>query len=186
MHPSAMDLGCQLFQTRVAGVRRVLDIGSRDLNGSLRDVPPPDIAYVGIDIERGKGGDMVLDDPYRYPFADGAFDMIVSTSCFEHDRMFWLTFLGILRVIRNGGIIYSNAASNGHYHAHPLDNWRFYPDAGGALEMSGWRSGQTVRLLESSTITRSGPWNDYVLVFAQGDVSIPNAWRSCHTSRRSV
>lgn len=113
-HPSAMDLGRLLFQTHVAGVRRVLDIGSRDLNGSLRDVCPPDIAYVGIDIERGKGGDMVLDDPYRYPFADGVFDMIVSTSCFEHDPMFWLTFLEILRVTWNDGIIYSNATAMRH------------------------------------------------------------------------
>jgi SAM-dependent methyltransferase len=170
MHPSAMDLGRLLFETHGGGVGRVLDIGSLDVNGSLRDVCPPGIAYVGIDMEHGRGVDLVLDDPYQFPFAEGAFDMIVSSSCFEHDPMFWLTFLETLRVLREGGILYINAPANGHYHTHPLDNWRFYPDAGHALEMWGRRSGHAVHLLESFTMTRCGPWNDYVMVFTKGAV----------------
>lgn len=170
MHPSAMELGRLLFRTHGVGVRRVLDIGSIDLNGSLRDVCPSDIAYVGIDMSPGKGVDLVLDDPYQFPFADGAFDMIVSTSCFEHDPMFWLTFLEILRVTRDGGIVYINAPANGHYHTHPWDNWRFYPDAAQALQMWGRRSGHAVQLLESFTMTRCGPWNDTVMVFTKGEV----------------
>lgn len=169
MHPSAMDLGRLLFRTHGAGVRRVLDIGSIDLNGSLRDVCPSDIAYVGIDMAQGKGVDMVLDDPYQFPFANDVFDMVVSTSCFEHDPMFWLTFLETLRVVRDDGIVYINAPANGHYHTHPWDNWRFYPDAGQALEMWGRRSGHLVRLLESFTMTRCGPWNDAVMIFTKGD-----------------
>jgi hypothetical protein len=38
------------------------------------------------------------------------------------------------RVVKSGGFIYLNAPSNGYVHNHPLDIWRFYPDAGIALE----------------------------------------------------
>lgn len=170
MHPSAFDLGRLLFQLHGHGVRRVLDVGSLDLNGSLREVCPPGVEYVGIDLEAGKGVDRVLADPYVYPFADGHFDMMVSTSCFEHDPMFWLTFQEMLRVIRDRGIIYINAPSNGHYHTHPWDNWRFYPDASHALEMWGRRTGHDVHALESFTMTRCGPWNDYVMIFSKGAI----------------
>lgn len=171
MHPSALDLGRLVFQTHGQGVRRVLDVGSIDVNGSLRDVCPGGVEYIGIDLEPGKGVDRVLDDPYIYPFPDDYFDLVVSTSCFEHDPMFWLTFLEMLRVIREGGIIYINAPSNGSYHTHPWDNWRFYPDASHALEMWARRSGYDAHALESFTMTRCGPWNDYVMIFSKGKIT---------------
>ena len=170
MHPSAFDLGRHLFQVHGNSLGRVLDVGSMNVNGSLRDVCPPIAEYIGIDLEAGKGVDLVLQDPYIYPFPDGYFNMIVSTSCFEHDPMFWLTFLEMLRVIKEGGIIYINAPSNGHYHTHPWDNWRFYPDASHALEMWGRRSGYSVHALESFIMTRSGFWNDYVMIFSKGPI----------------
>src|SRR5262249_18638544 len=148
IHPSAMQLGRLLFQVHGTHVRRVLDVGSLDINGSLRELCPPDAQYIGIDLEMGKGVDLVPEDPYCYPFPDGHFDMVVSTSAFEHDPMFWLTFLEMLRVVREGGIIYINAPSNGHYHTHPFDNWRFYPDASHALETWGRRSGYPVQAIE--------------------------------------
>jgi SAM-dependent methyltransferase len=153
MHPSAMDLGRLLFSTHGVGLRRVGDIGSLDVNGSLRSLCPEGVEYIGIDLAPGKGVDLVLDDPYQYPFPDAHFDMMVSTSCFEHDPMFWLTFLEMLRVVRDDGIIYINAPSSGSYHTHPWDNWRFYPDASLAMEMWGRRSGYPVHALESFTMS---------------------------------
>jgi SAM-dependent methyltransferase len=170
MHPSAFDLGKLLFQTHGDALRRVLDVGALDINGSLRDVCPTGVEYIGIDLESGRGVDRVLDDPYTYPFPDGYCDMIVSTSTFEHDPMFWVTFLEMLRVLRKGGILYINAPSNGHYHTHPWDNWRFYPDASHALEMWGRKCGYDAHALESFTMTRCGPWNDYVMVFSKGTI----------------
>jgi SAM-dependent methyltransferase len=168
-----MDLGRMLFETHGIGIRRVLDVGSLDINGSLRDLCPDAVEYTGIDLEVGKGVDLVLDDPYCYPFPNGYFDLVLSTSCFEHDPMFWLTVLEMLRVVRDGGIIYINAPSSGDYHTHPWDNWRFYPDASQALEMWGRRSGFTVRALESFTMAECGPWNDYVMIFTKGGVDLP-------------
>ncbi len=172
MHPTAYDLGGMLFRRHWRpGYARILDIGALDVNGSLRDLQPAGATYVGIDLEAGKGVDMVLSDPYVYPFPDGHFDMIVSTSCFEHDPMFWLTFLEAARVLADGGVLYINAPSNGSYHTHPWDNWRFYPDASHALEMWGRRCGHAVHAVESFVMARCGPWNDYVMLFTKGDLT---------------
>src|ERR1700744_1271629 len=102
MHPSAEQLGLLLFQTHWrTQFNRILDIGSLDVNGSLRKCAPQSAEYIGIDLESGAGVDRVLEDPYVYPFPDNYFDVIVSTSCFEHDPMFWVTFLEAARVLNN-------------------------------------------------------------------------------------
>src|SRR5690242_13750953 len=170
MHPSAYELGRLMFKTHWRdNFSDILDVGSLNVNGTLRDFSPPGARYLGIDLEDGPGVDLVLDDPYAYPFSDGAFDMIVSTSCFEHDPMFWLTFLEMSRVLRDGGILYINAPSSGQYHTHPWDNWRFYPDAALALERWGRRSDWNVVLWESFTLAGVEPWNDTVMIFHKGD-----------------
>jgi SAM-dependent methyltransferase len=162
--------------------KRVLDIGSANVNGSLRNVCPPHLDYLGVDLQDGGGVDLVLDDPYQYPFPNDFFDMIVSTSCFEHDSMFWLTFLEALRVLAPGGLLYINAPSNGLYHAHPVDNWRFFPDAAMSLAVWARRSGVEVELLESFTGARepNGLWNDYIMVFRKPDGQPPPSDRICH------
>lgn len=168
MHASALRCGRSFFELyRQPSFRRVLDIGSLDVNGSLRSVCPADLEYVGIDLSAGRGVDVVLEDPYRYPFPDGHFDMIVSTSCFEHDRLFWETFLEGLRVLAPGGFFYVSAPANGFYHAHPLDCWRFYPDSGLALQHWASRCDVAVDLMESFTLERSDGdfWNDCVMIF---------------------
>ena len=169
MHPTAHHVGRLLFQCHwTPARRRVLDIGSLDVNGSLRTICPPDAAYVGIDLEPGNGVDLVLADPYQYPFPNNHFDMIVSTSCFEHDPMFWLTFLEASRVLAEGGLLYVNAPSSGSYHRHPWDNWRFYPDASLALQMWAERNGIAMTLVESFTVSGSFPWHDYIMLFTKG------------------
>jgi SAM-dependent methyltransferase len=168
MHASAFELGRLFFNFYWRqGFRRILDIGSLDINGSLRQHCPPAAEYVGIDCTAGPGVDLVLEDPYQYPFPAGHFDLIVSTSCFEHDPMFWLTFVEASRVLSPDGFLYLNAPSNGWYHAHPWDNWRFYPDAALALERWAQRSGMLIHCIESFTAARSDGefWNDCVMVF---------------------
>ena len=95
-----------------AGFQRTLDVGARNINGSLRDFCPPDAEYIGVDLEDGHGVDIVLQHPASFPFPDETFDLAVSMSCFEHDGMFWVTS-GQLARVRSGGYIYINAPSNG-------------------------------------------------------------------------
>ncbi len=168
MHDTALTLGQMFFETYVKSPARILDVGSQDVNGSLRRFAPAGSSYVGADLAAGAGVDVVLRDPTAMPFEAGAFDVVVSTSCFEHDPMFWLTFTEILRVTREGAHIYINAPSNGNYHRFPADNWRFYPDAGLALCQWGRRQGYNVSLVESFIAPRAQDiWNDCVMVFTR-------------------
>ena len=169
MHLSALNIGRAFFELYAQPDSRILDVGSYDVNGTLRQVAPPGAPYTGIDLTAGPGVDLVLEDPRRYPFPADSFDLVVSTSCFEHDPMFWVSFLEMLRVLRPGGYIYVNAPSNGGYHGFPRDHWRFYPDAGLALQDWGRMMGQTVSLVESFIAPQHYAWfNDCVMVFAKG------------------
>ena len=168
MHVSAMNCGRAFFESYLSGREhlRILDVGGMDVNGSLRAVVPSSTwEYLAVDIELGAGVDMVLADPYAFPFAENSFDAVVTTSCFEHDAMFWLTYVEMCRVVKTGGYVYINAPSGGPYHAYPTDCWRFYPDAGLALAAWAGRCGYQVNLCESFTIidTRE-PWNDFVCI----------------------
>ena len=115
----------------------------------------------------------MLDDPYKFPLPDAYADFIVSSSCLEHSQMFWLTFLEAMRVLKNDGLFYMNVPSNGWYHAYPYDHWRFYPDAGLALESWGRRSGHEVFLVESFVNDKEQDiWNDFVAVFTKSEAML--------------
>ena len=148
----------------------VVDIGGRNLNGSLRNVfESKGMKFVCIDMEEDASVDIVVPPGERLPFDDGSVDLIVSTSCFEHDPCFWLTFKEMTRIIKPSGYIYINAPTSGPYHAHPGDNWRFYSDAGQALAYwSGKQMGNEtiypVKVVETFNILGDG-WNDFVCVW---------------------
>ncbi len=176
MHPSALNFGKLFFETYCAGREGavVYDIGAQDVNGSLKDVLPPHLSYVGVDFVAGNGVDVVLDDPYKLPFADASLDIVVCSSCFEHSQFHWLVFLEILRVLKPDGLLYLNVPSNGSIHRYPVDCWRFYPDAGRALEAWASHNGYRTLLTESFVGQRSpdtyesgGAWHDFVAVFVK-------------------
>lgn len=134
MHDTALLTG-KLFSEKYANndtPLTVLDIGGQDVNGSLRQFFT-NHNFISIDIEPGRGVDLVVPPGQDLPYEDGTVDIIVSSSCFEHDPCFWLTFREMCRVVKKGGYIYVSAPANGMYHRHPGDNYRFYPDTGQAL-----------------------------------------------------
>lgn len=179
MHQSALMYGKRFFETYCPSDdehRIVLDIGSQDVNGSLRDVCPVKTKYIGVDFAEGKGVDVVLKDPYKLPFDDGTADVVVCSSCFEHSEFFWLVLLEIMRVLKPNGLFYLNVPSNGFIHRWPVDCWRFYPDAGHALVAWARHNGYKPLLLESfiggrsqGSISDGGMWNDFVAVILKDE-----------------
>jgi hypothetical protein len=153
----------------------VVDIGAFDVNGSYRPLfDRPGWTYTGIDLEAGPGVDVVLESPYRYPLESGSVDLVVSGQAFEHVEYFWLTWLEMLRVIPDGGMIFLIAPSRGPEHRYPQDCWRFYPDGYRALARYGG-----CELVEVHTHWGPHPdpdsdqWGDTVGVFRK----IPMRWK---------
>jgi SAM-dependent methyltransferase len=142
----------------------ILDVGSYDVNGTLRGACPEGSIYVGIDIEYGKNVDFIINDKYEFPFENNKFDAIVTSSCFEHCDFFWLLFLEMVRCCKPGGFIYINVPSTGHYHAYPDDNWRFYPDSGSALARWGIFNGYNIELVETYVDRLDKEWNHNIIV----------------------
>ena len=173
MHPTAMS-NCQSFFTAYSASFaqhqhvKVVEIGSQNVNGTLRDTCPTNFEYIGVDFAQANGVDIVLEDPYRLPFEDESVDIVLSSSCFEHSEMFWLVFLEILRVLKPNGLFYLNVPSTGSFHRYPVDCWRFYPDSGAALVKWAQRHGSKPAVLESYTQI-AGNWQDYVAVFLKDE-----------------
>ena len=169
MHPTAMLNGKSFFDsygkyfTSNENVL-VVEIGSQDVNGSLKEVCPSHFKYIGVDFIAAKNVDVVLTDPYSLPFGNDSVDIVVTSSCLEHSEMFWLVYTEVLRILKPHGIFYINVPSRGDYHRYPVDCWRFYPDSGIALVNWGRRNGFHPSLLESYTQTDGG-WGDFVAVF---------------------
>jgi SAM-dependent methyltransferase len=147
---------------------KIIEIGSLDVNGSIRNIFKDVKEYIGIDFEEGPGVDKILTDPYEFPFEDNVFDVLATTSCFEHSEMFWLTFLEGMRILKPNGLFYLNVPSDWiEYHRYPVDCWRFYPDSSKALETWGRRNKIPVMVLESyiSTPTIVNECSDLVSIF---------------------
>jgi SAM-dependent methyltransferase len=192
MHTSAMSNCQSFFETYAKSFNsnenvRVIEIGSQNINGSLRDLSPPGFEYIGVDFVAGKGVDVILDDPYKLPFDSGSADIALSSSCFEHSEMFWIVFLEILRVLKPKGLFYLNVPSNGTFHRYPVDCWRFYPDSGRALVAWAKRNGINAALLESYTSFQvEDVWNDFVAVFVQDEKFVPEFPKRISDSKEDI
>lgn len=188
MHDTAFQMAAHFFSVYGAGARSVLDVGSYDLNGSMRDVRPPGVLdYIGVDWAEGPGVDRVAsgEEGAGLPVLDEEFDLALTSSALEHDPCFWETFVELVRSVRLGGYVYLNVPSNGKYHAHPLDCWRFYPDAGEALARWARRRGYDCTLVESFVLDRQeAEWNDTVCVFRRGPAELgPRIYERCEGAR---
>lgn len=177
MHDTALIAGESFFKVYGKPGMKVADIGGLDVNGSLKPAClKASMEYICVDIEKHPSVDIVIKPGDKLPFENQSIDLIVSTSCLEHDPCFWLTFKEITRVIKPNGHIYLNVPSNGVYHKHPDDNWRFNPGAAQALAY--WSGIQIaneevfpVCVIESFNILPlKDIWTDFVAVFGRTDV----------------
>ena len=107
----------------------VVELGSLSINSNVKKFFDSKFKYTSLDIVKEPNVDLVLDDPYTLPFENNSIDVVISISTFEHTDLFWLSYLEILRVLKPTGLFFLNVPSNGHYHRHPGDSWRFYPDS---------------------------------------------------------
>lgn len=91
---------------------KVLEVGSLDINGSVRSLFKQTSYYLGIDLEDGNGVDIVSAGQ-DLAFPDNFFDCSVSSECFEHNPYWVETFLNMIRMTRNNGLIIMSCAGEG-------------------------------------------------------------------------
>ena len=70
--------------------KKVLEIGSLNINGSVRQFFN-NCNYLGVDIGEGKDVDMVCKG-HELPFPNLSFDTVISCECLEHDVHWQKTF----------------------------------------------------------------------------------------------
>lgn len=96
------------FPAAFDGVR-VLEIGSLDINGSVRDFYT-NADYTGVDLAPGPGVD-VVGQGQDLDYADRSFDVSVSAECFEHNPYWLETFANMTRMASH--MVFLTCASHG-------------------------------------------------------------------------
>lgn len=132
MHDSVMAFGQALITATDIDGKRVIEVGSMNVNGSLRshvEALGP-LCYVGVDFTVGRGVDVVCDasDLVRH-FGAHAFDVVVSTEMLEHAEDWRSAITAMKRILVPGGLIVLTARGPGFgLHGYPHDWHRFTVD----------------------------------------------------------
>lgn len=113
---------------KIAVGAQMLEVGSRNVNGSVRRVLEVRAGeYIGIDLLDGPGVDIVLPVAnLRDRFGDERFDVVISTEMLEHCHNWQEALYQMSSVLRPGGILIITTRSPGfELHDYPVDYWRF-------------------------------------------------------------
>jgi len=91
--------------------KKVLDIGSYDLNGT-NEYLFEECEFTGLDIEEGPGVDIVC-EAQKYDAPDESYDVIISSECFEHNPYYKETIQNAIRMLKCGGFFLFACATTG-------------------------------------------------------------------------
>jgi SAM-dependent methyltransferase len=97
-----------LYENSFVG-KRVLDVGSLDINGNNKDLFE-NCEYIGIDVGEGKNVDVVA---LGHEYDAEPFDTIISTECFEHDPHYEKTLQNVVRLLKPNGLFVFTCATTG-------------------------------------------------------------------------
>jgi len=132
---------------------RVLEVGSLDINGSVRDLFH-DCNYTGVDLQPGPGVDLACPG-HLLALPSASFDTVISAECFEHNPFWRETLANMLRMARPGGLVLISCATTGRKEhgtsrtnpdASPFtvqEQWDYYRnltarDIESGLNLGGW------------------------------------------------
>lgn len=105
---------------------RILEVGSYDVNGSIRQFFGG-CDYVGADLTPGPGVDLVCSG-HEIDLPDESFHLTISCECFEHNVDWVATLNNMYRMTRAGGMVVVTCASRGRIeHGTARTNARLSP-----------------------------------------------------------
>jgi hypothetical protein len=111
--------------------QKILDVGCMDINGTIRDLFPPQ-SYTGADMRgSGNGVDVIVNGhDLVKKFGLKVFDMVTCFDTMEHDDKFWLTVTQMKKVLKKEGWLLIGAPGRAcPLHDFPGDYWRFMPES---------------------------------------------------------
>jgi Methyltransferase domain len=129
LHPSVQAFVERTLTAEHVTGRRVLEVGSYDVNGSVRPyietLQPAE--YLGVDAAPGPRVDEVVDcEQLSTQVGYAAWDVVVTTEMLEHVRDWRSCMLQLLYATKLGGLLLVTTRSPGFpYHPHPEDHWRY-------------------------------------------------------------
>jgi len=143
VHESVLRFTMQnLFDHEVRD-KRVLEVGSMNVNGSVRpfveSLKPA--SYEGIDIAAGPGVDRVYDVSHGLKLM--AYDLVISTEMLEHAEHWETSFRAMFDGARETVLL--TARGPGFQYHNPPDYWRFRPDDLLRVVPKGWRVAQCIQ-----------------------------------------
>jgi SAM-dependent methyltransferase len=97
------------LRSQASDVKTVVEIGSRDINGSPRPLFPG-AEYVGVDVREGKGVDVVADATQWKP--DKKVDLVVCAEVLEHVENPEAFVTSAAAMLKTGGVFLVTAACN--------------------------------------------------------------------------
>lgn len=128
-HESCITFGKKVLSKDDIKEKKILDVGSFDVNGSLRPyiMTLGPLSYIGIDMEKGHGVDMVCSaNDILEKFGNESFDVVISTELLEHVKDWANVISNIKNICKRDGIILITTRSYGfQFHPYPNDFWRF-------------------------------------------------------------
>lgn len=129
MHDTVMAFVARTLSPDLVNGKRVLEVGSYNVNGSVRpyieSLGPSE--YIGVDMREGPGVDLVLNagslveyfGPYR-------FDIVVCAEVLEHVEDWRSAVQNMKEVLQTDGLLVLTTRSYGFpLHEYPGDYWRF-------------------------------------------------------------
>ena len=90
----------------------ILEVGSLDVNGNMRDLFKFSKNYMGIDLIKGPNVDLVMDGAQIDSLKD-KFDIVISCECFEHAKNWKTIFEKMCKITKDNSFVVISVASTG-------------------------------------------------------------------------
>ncbi len=133
MHPECYewtrDCAHDYFETHPVEGLQVVEIGSRDVNGSVRDIFKGCTEFVGTDIADGPGVDLVVDaaDDVAWPF-QMYFDVALCLEVLEHAPRWTDIVANMYLSLKKNGLAIITAACEPRLPHSAIDGHNMEPD----------------------------------------------------------
>ncbi len=116
--------------------RSVLEVGSLDINGGVRDLLDPEAEYVGVDMQTGPGVDIVADfTTYQHP---ELVDVVLCLEVLEHTPHWPEIVASAARNLKDGGTLVLTCATVVDMGTHMLARARHSGHRSGSPQPGEW------------------------------------------------